>query len=341
MLVGITGAGGFIGGRLAPALAARGDRLRCLVRSRARTGELGGEELSAALGDGRLELVEGDLRAREEGPARRGLETFAEGLDAVVHLAGLTRARNPLEFWRVNAGGTKRLAEALRKGSPRLGRLVVLSTFGVHGPSSGPGDFAVEEGPRRPLDPYARSKLAMEAWLEGGAGDLPWTLLRPVPVYGPGDRDFLELFRWASRGLGLGFGRGESLVSMTFVDNLVDAILLALERPEALHEAFLVADVHLSHRGIAALAAGALGRSTTFVELPPALASLASLADELASGLSGRPALLSRHKLRELSWPWWLASSDKARSLLGWEPRVPPAEAFAATLLWYEARGLL
>lgn len=329
-VVGITGGTGFIGSHLAAALAARGDRVRILARDPGKARDLGIEG---------AEIVEGDLVSSDLFP-REGLETFTRGLDAVVHLAGATRARHPVGFWRANVGQTRRLLEALRRGSPGLGRFLAVSSQAVSGPSPDARGFLREDEAPRPLTPYGASKAAMEALVMREPG-LPWTIVRPCSVFGPRDRDFLKEFRLVSRGIAPRIGR-ESLVSLIYVEDLVDALVLALDRPEAAGEILAVSDDEpLSHAELARRAAAILGKGQLRVGVSPALLRVAAFLSERAARSRGTMPLLTRHKARELAWPWWLVSSAKIQSLLGWSPRVGLDEGLRRTLSWYRDAGWL
>ncbi len=220
----VTGASGFIGGRLAERLAREGAAVRAQVRSVA-----GGVRLARFP----LEIVRGDVTDRAF------LASAVAGCDVVFHCAYGTRGGRR-ERGLVNREGTRRvLAAAARAG---VGRAVHLSTLMVYGLTAD-GDLTEEAARRRSGEVYADSKIAAERIALGFArrGELGVAVLQPTAVYGP----FGGV--WTARVLAeLAAGRvilvdgGEGLANHVYVDDLVDAMLLAAVEPAAVGEAFLV-----------------------------------------------------------------------------------------------------
>ena len=177
MNVLVTGATGFTGGHLARALAARGDRVRALVRRAA-------PDLAAA----GVELVTGDLERPETLPAALA------GVDVVYHVAALYRQAGLPEatYRRVNAESAGWIVRAAAKAGVR--RVVHCSTVGVHGDIEHPP--ADETAPLRPGDVYQITKLEGErlAQLAAAESGVELVVVRPSGIYGPGDRRLLKLF---------------------------------------------------------------------------------------------------------------------------------------------------
>jgi nucleoside-diphosphate-sugar epimerase len=159
-MVGVTGATGFVGRHLVEALAARGARVRCLVRSAA---DLPQQYATRDGTRGNVEVAVGDLLGDP-----RSLRSFLEGVDVLVHAAGVTESPDVRAYDRANVEGTARLLAA--SAHTGLERLVYLSTIDVTLGLS---------------DPYPRSKAGGEDAVR--ARGLPAIILRPSLVYGPGD----------------------------------------------------------------------------------------------------------------------------------------------------------
>ena len=175
----LTGGTGFVGGHLAEALAAHGADVSALVRSPARCERL------RALGS---RLVEGDL------DDEAALARLVKSRDVVFHVAGLVAARSAADFLRANRDGARRVAEAAAREG--VGRLVLVSSLAVTGPSPAGGALDESSGPG-PLTAYGRSKQAGEEAVRDTG--VPVTIVRPPAVYGPRDRAFLNVFRTARR----------------------------------------------------------------------------------------------------------------------------------------------
>ena len=174
----VTGASGFVGGHVVEALARNGIRPRCLVRQTSRLD---------FIKDWSPELVLGDVTSLAS------LETAVEGVDGVVHCAGVIRALSLADFLRVNADGCSNLYRACLAKNPAVRRIVHISSLTALGPSV--AGKPVQEGQgRRPVSHYGSSKLAGQRIAEAHMDRLPIVVLVPPAVYGPFDRAFLGLF---------------------------------------------------------------------------------------------------------------------------------------------------
>lgn len=317
--VAVTGGSGFIGAHLLAALAARGDRVRCLLRPGSDR-----SRIPAAVEP----VVAADLTA----PA--ALERLVRGSDAVVHLAGLTRSWSARELRRVNRDGTAALCAAAARARPAAGQFIMVSSQAAAGPSCGRRARREQDAPA-PVTAYGRSKLAAER-VRQRHPRLPITILRPPAVYGPGDRDVFAYFRLVRAGV-----RPEPVpagrLSMVYVGNLVDALLLLLDRPQrAGHRLYHVADRGVVTMGaVARRIAAAYGRPTLRLPVPQAALAAAGLPLAAAGRLLRRDLLLSRDKLREIAQPSWVLDTTRIREELGYQPRVATSEGIRRTARWY------
>jgi len=178
----LTGATGFLGGHVARALAREGWKVRALARDPSRAEDLVGEG---------IEVRPGHLGARAD------LEKACVGCEAIVHVAGLVKARSFADYRRVNVEGTENLLHAAAQRAPDA-HFVLVSSQAAAGPARD-GKPVTESDAARPISWYGRSKREGEeavARLWPGS----WVALRPAVVYGPADRGLLLLFRAAARG---------------------------------------------------------------------------------------------------------------------------------------------
>ena len=158
----------------------------------------------------------------------------------------------------MNVGGTERVLEAAARAGVR--RFVHTSTVGVHGDVRNPP--ADESAPFEPGDVYQETKaeaetLALRFHRERG---LPVVVLRPGAIYGPGETRLLKLFRAIARGRYAIVGSGRAYYHPVYIDDLVEGYLLALERPEAVGEAFIIAGPsYVTQRELAETIARATG----------------------------------------------------------------------------------
>ncbi len=257
MRVLVTGASGFIGRALVNELAAGGHRVRAAMRQ------------PADIFPREVEVVAvSDLARPIEWPP------LIRDIDAVVHLAGIAHAGPEIAeevYDRVNRAATAALAAAAARAG--IGRLVFISSIRAQaGPAS--TNVLTEAGAPRPGDAYGRSKLAAEDAIRDS--QVPFTILRPALIYGPGVKGNLaSLMRIARSPWPLPFGAMRNRRSLLARENLIAAIHLALTTPAMANETYVVADREALTLGeiVRAMRAG-LGRRPGLVPVPPVLMSL-------------------------------------------------------------------
>jgi dihydroflavonol-4-reductase len=323
--VALTGATGYTGGRLLDALLDRGHEVSILVRDTARAPTRAGE----------ASVVQGSLADAA------ALASLVKGAHAVVHLAAVYRtAGHPDAYYReVNVSGTGRLLEA----SARQGvqRFVHTSTVGVHGHVARPP--ADEASPLAPGDIYQRTKAEAEttALSFGRARGLPVVVVRPGAIYGPGETRLLKLFRAIARGRYAVVGSGRPFYHPVYIDDLIEGFLLALERPDAVGEAFIIAGPrYVSQSELARLIARHTGGRVLPFHIPAwPLKAAGALCEAVCVPLGIEPPL---HRRRVEFWTKSRAFSiEKAHRLLGFSPRVDLDEGLARTVAWYRQAGWL
>ena len=321
----VTGATGFTGSNLCRRLVADGESVVAWVRSTSDTTELD------ALG---VECREVDIS--DAGDVRAELR----GFDTVYHIAAAFRVElvDTDEFRRVNVEATRHLLEAATQAGVR--RFVHCSTVGVQGDIDDPP--ADEEYRYGPGDHYQQSKLEGELLaLEHVAAGAPVSIVRPAGIYGPGDRRFLKLFRPISRGRFVMIGSGEVLYQLTFIDDLVDGIVRAGRRPEAIGEVFTLAGSRVTTlRELVVAIAAAVGAKPPRLRLPYAPVYWASVVCEKACKAIGvSPPLYPRRV--EFFKKDRAFDISKARRLLGYEPQVDLQQGLRRTAEWYREQGLI
>jgi nucleoside-diphosphate-sugar epimerase len=301
MLLALTGATGFIGQHLVRELPKRGHRLRVLLRRPASV------PMAAA------SAVIGDL-ARPQ-----NMSAALEGVDAVIHSAGLAHAMSgvPEDDYRLlNTEATIGLARAARRAGVK--RFVFLSSIRAQ---CGPTADAVltEVLEPRPTDAYGASKLAAERGL--AELDLDWVALRPVLVYGPGVKgNMAEMMRLARSRLPLPVARLAARRSLLALENLTAAIATVLEQPGPLRRALIVADVQTLTIAemIAAMRRG-LGRRPNVFPLPASLLEFSFRTagrEDIYQRLSGS-LVVDPSALMNLGWAPAVATPVGLASLMG------------------------
>jgi dihydroflavonol-4-reductase len=324
MKVLVTGATGFLGGHLVGLLLRNPEtEVHALVRNPEKARRLEGAES--------IRFLRGDLHA---------VPPLPSGLSVVYHLAGLTKTYKSSLYYTVNQGGTASLFRALSRLSD-IPRVVHVSSVAAGGPSS-PGRPGREDDPPHPVSPYGLSKLRAEEEASTYRDRFPLTILRMAAVYGPGDEDFLEFFRWIARGILPRFGRGRKSLSLCYVEDAVRAILLAGGSGVPRGEIFNIADARpFTWDDVGEAAARILGRKLIRVRVPNPAAFLACAVSGGIARVRGRATALNLSKYRDMRPESWVADVRKAREILGFEARFSLEEGLTETLGWYRRRGLL
>lgn len=324
MRVLVTGGTGFVGSHLVDRLLEDpGHEIIALVRDRTRIRWLEGHD--------RVQLVEGDLLKPPALPA---------GLDAVFHLAGLTKTLRTKDYYTVNRDGTANLLKALEGQSSRL-RFIHMSSIAACGPSD-PERPTREDDPSNPVSPYGESKLQAEAEVARAAGRLSAVILRTAAIYGPRDEDFLEYFRWMGRGILPLVGSRPKVLSLCYVRDVVRALLLAAEADVPSGTIYNIADPRpYTWEDIGQTVAALLGKKLVPVHIPHWAAFLASAASEGVGRLAGTATALNVSKYKQMRPDCWTVDTDKARRDLGFETTVSLEEGLKETIAWYVERRLL
>lgn len=316
----LTGGTGFIGSRLAAALAAAGHEVHALVR------DPGSLKLLAGVP---VRLVPGGL---PDPP------TLPPGLDRVFHIAGLTKSLKTEDYFSLNRDGTASLLEALIRSGQRP-RFVYLSSLAAAGPLID-GRPRREDDPPSPVSLYGRSKLAGEAEILSRTACMPSVILRVGAVYGPGDPEMARLFRFVRRGWLPLFGPRRQPLSVCYVEDLVRALIRAGEAGTESGEVFHIGDPRPTClEEIGRLAADRLGRRIRTLRVPMPAVRAAVIVEEIRGRFTGRASLVNRQKLAELRQAGWTTEVGKARDRLEFEAAWSLAEGLAATLDWYLAQG--
>jgi dihydroflavonol-4-reductase len=323
----VTGATGFTGGHLARALAARGDAVTALVRT---TGPA-----TADLEKAGIALAIGDLRDTA------ALAAVTGGVDVVYHIAAMYRqAGLGDEVYRaVNARAVRAVIEAAARGGVR--RVVHCSTVGVHGDVEHPP--ANEDAPLRPGDIYQVTKLEGEELARDAAARLgiEVTIARPTGIYGPGDRRLLKLFRGVARRRWVTLGAGKIYYHLTFIDDLVEGFRLCGTHPAAANRTYILAggEVTTLNELVALVAEGA-GVPVPVRHLPVWPFWAAGAVCEAICGPLGIEPPLYRRRV-EFFTKSRAFDITRAKTEIGFAPRVGLREGIRRSLDWYRTEGWL
>jgi nucleoside-diphosphate-sugar epimerase len=307
-LAAVTGATGFLGAFLVPALVERGYSIRILARR---------EPLHPLWRGIEVEAVQGDLSDAA------ALARLAEGADVFVHNAGATKARDAADFMAVNRDGTRRAAEATQAAGARF---LLVSSLAARAPH---------------LSNYAASKRAGEEAARAALPEPRLTVVRPPALYGPGDLEILPLFVAAARGSPIPLlGPPGARIALSHVADAAAAIADLAAGPSGTFAIGGARPQGYSWREIALAAARAVERRALPLQCPPWVAPIAGGGADLMAALSGKPGVFSRGKAREMRHPDWSVGPGEAPP--GQKPpRHDLDSGFSDTVQWARRAGLI
>jgi nucleoside-diphosphate-sugar epimerase len=326
MNVLITGATGFIGSHLAERLYAKGHSLRCLVRP---TSDLHWIRHLP------VEYIYGDLFDE------RALTSAVRDVDYVYHLAGVTKARTPEEYFKGNHDTTSNLLAIVRSHHPKLQRFIHVSSQAAVGPSS-PGAVVNEASLYRPITTYGKSKMAAEKECLNAMKELPITIVRPPAVYGPRDKDIFEFFNTMNKRLQPMIGFNKKTVSLIHVRDLVDGIILAGEHPSGAGQTYFISSERFYNwKEVGEVTSHILGKKALRVNVPEFAVYIIAGISELYSMVTRQAVLINLEKAKDIVQDAWTCSVEKAVRELGYHQKLSLEEGIKETVAWYKTNKWL
>jgi nucleoside-diphosphate-sugar epimerase len=320
----VTGAAGFTGGYLVRALQARGVEVRALVRDPGK---------ARFAGNSGVEIVGGDLTKPLE------VERAVAGCDFVFHLAAVHRDGKCADgvYRSVNVDGTHNVAAAAARAGVR--RFVHCSTAVLHDSAVVPADESVA---LLAEDVYEASKLGAEERVrEQFARGLAGTIVRPVGIYGPGELRFLKLFRSVKNGTFRMIGSGWTVQHLTFVEDVVEGMVLAAARAAAVGETYILAGPRYTDLNeLVRATARALRVAVPRGRIPLGPVMMAARVTQAVCRPLGIPPPLYPRRVAFFTRNRGF-SSQKAQRELGYAPRVDLDEGLARMVQWYRSIGVL
>jgi len=322
----VTGASGFIGSHLVEALLEKKMNVRCLVRKSSSLEYLAGLD---------VDYVYGDLTDPVS------LLPAVKNMDCVFHLGGRTKISQKEDIFKANALGTEYLIHACLKYAPKLKRFVYVSSQAVMGPSYD-GRALSESDPARPISRYGKSKLAAEQIVLQYREQLPATIIRPPSVYGPRDRDFFEMFKMIHSGISATLGLRNRYISIIYVRDLIDGMILAAESSRAVGQTyFLASDTKVAYSELGQHAARAMNRPVSMFRVPLLVFGIAVLGIEVVMKILHQPVVVGREKVQEMKQRYWICDISKAEEELNYHPQYDIRRGIRETAEWYISQGWL
>jgi len=320
----VTGGTGFIGSHLVEWLVGRGRSLRCLVRPS------GDKKHLEKLG---IELVYGDLLNKES------LRKAVDSIDVVYHLAGEVYSKKSSDYRKVNVEGTGNLIECCLGKSIR--KFIYFSSIAAVGPSKDKEKLLNEDTPCNPITPYGKSKYEAEKLISlyFNQYNFPAVILRAPIVYGPGQSsEVTRIFRLIQRGQFRIIGNGEVLKSLCYIDNLIEAAILAEQNEDSKGKVYFVADEKpYTVIDLVRTIAEVENVEFTHHRMSPLAADLCWICFMLLDKFMGISILLL-HTIKAMTLNFG-CDITKAQRELSYQPRIGLKEGIQKTVEWlYEKK---
>lgn len=315
----VTGARGFMGQAL-------------VKRYRELGAEVCGLDVTADPGAG---VLSGDVSRPE------GWEQALQGSHLVIHTAAIVTNNVPRdEAWRVNVLGTRRVLDVAKNAGVQ--RFVHISSLAAMRYIT--ADRADETAPVMPTgNPYVDTKIAGEQTVLAAhaAGEVACTIVRPSDIYGPGSRPWTVVpVQMIKKGLFLLPAHGQGVFRAIYIDDLVEGVMLAAEKDEALGQIFILGgEDTITCQEFFGYYYRMLGKSRPPMLSTPLAVAIAEIG-RLLFTLLGRQTELGRGAMEMLSKKNTV-SNAKAHRLLGWHPQIGLEEGMRRTEAWLRAEGIL
>jgi nucleoside-diphosphate-sugar epimerase len=331
MKILITGASGFIGSFIVEEALRRGFETWAAVRK---------SSSREWLKDERINFIELNLSSK----AQLVEQLKGKAFDYVVHAAGVTKCLNKADFRRINTEGTKNLVDALIETEMPLKRLVFVSSLSVFGAikEQQPYEEIRESDMPQPNTEYGRSKLAAEQYLDSLGSRIPYIILRPTGVYGPKEKDYYIMAKSIKQHSDFAVGYRQQDITFVYVEDVVQAIFLALEKGENGRKYFLSDGQVYQSATFSKLIHEALGRPWWIrLTVPEWVLRIVTFCGEYTGRMTGKVTALNNDKYNILRQRNWRCDIEPARKELGYQPKVMLDEGVKRTIKWYQEHGWL
>jgi nucleoside-diphosphate-sugar epimerase len=309
----VTGTTGFLGSHIAEVLVQQGFTVRATVRPSSSLKWL--EPLN---------IEKFNVNFSNEA----SLQKACEGVDVVVHNAGITRAKDDSEFFEVNTNATERLAKAAIKA--KASRFIFISSLEARGP----------DGFSTAISAYGKSKLEAERRLSNLQNDIEMVLLRPAGVYGPRDTDLLTLFQVAKYGF-LTVPATSGKLQPVHGRDVAEAVLTAINGKAQLGPFDVAAPQTYSWQDMASALEVAMNKTLRVLNIPKEVFLGAGFISETASKLLNQAPKLDRRRARSLAYYSYTCNTEPFKEAFNWQARISLQDGLTETAAWYKQQGWL
>ena len=330
----ITGASGFIGSAIVARALEQGYETWAGVRASSKKDRLQ---------DKRIKFIDLDYSDKEKLTNQLNSFVHKNGKwDAIVHVAGLTKAIRKSEFDKVNFHYTKNFVDALVDANSVPESFVFMSTLGAVGVGDETGYLPMQcDRKPNPNTAYGKSKLLAENYLKSIPG-FPYVILRPTGVYGPQDTDYLILMKAVQKGINVGAGFKKQLLSFIYISDLVDIVFSCLNKEVARKEYFVSDGEAYTDDEFNKIVQVALKKKRVLrLKIPLFIVKAASYVSEKIGELIGKPVTFNTDKYKIMKQRNWACDITPLKEDIDFAPKYLLKEGVEKTIDWYKEKGWL
>lgn len=323
----ITGATGFIGNFLVEEALKRDYDIYITVRKTSN---------KETLADKNVQIVESDFSSTI---SLHNLIYSLPNFDYIIHNAGVIKSLDKKTFFEVNYLNTVRLIEALVQQNKEPDKFIYISSLAAYGPGDKKTTNPVLLSSKpRPVTNYGQSKLAAEKYIIDKAS-IPYLILRPTAVYGPGEKNLLETIKFINKGIDFQFGTKNQCLTFIYVKDLTRLVFDAIESL-VLNKAYFITDGNLYNSiDLGRYVSQSLNRRNLHVPVPVGFAKIIAAIYEFISKAMKRPPVFNVEKVNELSAHNWNCDIQPTQLDFNFKAEYDLEKGMNETIEWYKKEG--
>jgi nucleoside-diphosphate-sugar epimerase len=328
MKILVTGATGFVGSHVADLLLEQGHEVRCTIR---KTSNI------RWLQDKPIELIDASFSDVES------LQKACEGVDYIIHSAGIVAAKNYEGYLRGNRDATRNLLTAAKLSAPNLKRFLHVSSQTAAGPAVSLDKPITEDMPPRPITAYGRSKIEAENEVLKVKNEIPITIIRPPAVYGPRDTAILQMFLVAKKGLGTLIGFNKKYLNLIHSDDLARGIVDATFSENTAGKIYYVASEEI-YNWVQIIDSIKNSMDIKFflkLRIPHFVVYTIAGITEFIGRFQSQTPVFNLDKGRDFVQTYWICSVESAKRDFGFRQTIGLEEGMKSTIKWYKDYGWL
>jgi nucleoside-diphosphate-sugar epimerase len=323
----ITGASGFIGNFLIEEALKRNYEVYAAIRKSSKIDHLKNKA---------VKFIEIDFANKEELQSR--INSVPE-FDYIIHNAGITKSVKKNSFFEINFQYTKNLIEAISSGNHVPLKFIYISSLSAAGPGNADISSPISiDDVADPITNYGLSKLASEKYIAEQT-NIPYIIVRPTAVYGPADKDFLELVKLINHHIDLMIGRHEQALSFIYVKDLSHLLFNLLES-SIINKTYMASDGNVySKTAMSDLIARIMQKRIHRIYIPIAVAKIIAGISGSMARITGKATVINTEKIKEFSAANWACTISPLTDDINFKANYTLEQGLTETIAWYKQKG--